>query len=87
MKITAAVMEKADGLVTRRLIALEEVELEGPREDEVLVRVTSCGVCGTDRGCLHGQEPYPHPACSATRALAPSRRLAGWSTMFASAIA
>ncbi|SMP72222.1 NAD(P)-dependent alcohol dehydrogenase [Novosphingobium panipatense] len=61
VKITAAVMEKADGLVTRRLIALEEVELEGPREDEVLVRVTSCGVCGTDRGCLHGQEPYPTP--------------------------
>lgn len=61
MKITAAVMEKPDGVLMRRSIALKEVELEGPREDEVLVRVTSCGVCGTDRGCLHGQEPYPAP--------------------------
>ena len=61
MKITAAVIGKADGLLTRRSIRLEEVELEGPREDEVLVRITSCGVCGTDRGCIHGMEPYPTP--------------------------
>lgn len=61
MKVQAAVMQHADGIVARRQIALEEVELEAPREDEVLVRVTSCGVCGTDRGCLHGQEPYPTP--------------------------
>lgn len=61
MQITAAVMGKADGLVTRRKIALETVELEGPREDEVLVKVSSCGVCGTDKGCIHGAEPYPTP--------------------------
>lgn len=61
MRITAAVMEKADGTLTRRSIKLEEVELEAPRADEVLVRVTSCGVCGTDRGCIHGIEPYPTP--------------------------
>jgi aryl-alcohol dehydrogenase len=61
MQITAAVMEKADGTVTRRKIALEVVELEGPREDEVLVRISSCGVCGTDRGCIHGLEPFPTP--------------------------
>ncbi|MBB4638080.1 NAD(P)-dependent alcohol dehydrogenase [Longimicrobium terrae] len=61
MQITAAVMEKADGALTRRTIKLEEVELEGPREDEVLVRIHSCGVCGTDRGCIHGLEPFPTP--------------------------
>jgi aryl-alcohol dehydrogenase len=61
MQITAAVMQKADGLVSRRLIELETVELEGPREDEVLVKISSCGVCGTDRGCIHGLEPYPTP--------------------------
>jgi aryl-alcohol dehydrogenase len=61
MKITAAVMQKADGLVGRRDIRLEDVELEGPREDEVLIRVTSCGVCGTDKGVIHGLEPYPTP--------------------------
>lgn len=61
MRITAAFMEKADGTLTRRSIRLEEVELDDARGDEVLVRVTSCGVCGTDRGCIHGLEPYPAP--------------------------
>jgi aryl-alcohol dehydrogenase len=61
MRITAAVMEKADGLLTRRTIKLEEVELDDPQDEEVLVKVTSCGVCGTDRGCIHGLEPYPTP--------------------------
>jgi aryl-alcohol dehydrogenase len=61
MEITAAVLEKADGLVTRRNIKLERVELEGPREDEVLVKVSSCGVCGTDKGVIHGLEPFPTP--------------------------
>jgi aryl-alcohol dehydrogenase len=61
MRITAAVMERADGKLTKRKIELQEVELESPREHEVLVRITSCGVCGTDRGCIHGLEPYPTP--------------------------
>ncbi len=62
MQIQAAVMERADGIVARHQIRIEPVELEGPRQDEVLVRVTSCGVCGTDRGCIHGQMPYPIPS-------------------------
>lgn len=61
MRIQAAVMERPDGTLTRRRIRLECVELEPPRAGEVLVRVTSCGVCGTDRGCIHGLEPYPTP--------------------------
>lgn len=61
MKITAAVMEKADGMVTRRKIALEDVDLDPPREGEVLIRLTPCGVCGMDRSCIHGVEPYPTP--------------------------
>ena len=66
MKITAAIMGKPDGLLTRRKIQLEEVELEGPREDEVLLRITSCGVCGTDRGCIR---------CAASWAAAGPRRI------------
>nr|WP_303652795.1 alcohol dehydrogenase catalytic domain-containing protein [Paludisphaera mucosa] len=54
-------MEKPDGVLARRRIKLEKVELEDPREDEVLIRVTSCGVCGTDKGCIHGLEPFPIP--------------------------
>jgi aryl-alcohol dehydrogenase len=61
MQIIAAVMERADGKLTRRKIELEQVELDAPRDDEVLIRITSCGVCGTDRGCIHGLEPYPTP--------------------------
>jgi aryl-alcohol dehydrogenase len=61
MRVTAAVMHKADGMLKRHKIELEEVELEPPRDDEVLVRITSAGVCGTDRGCIHGLEPYPTP--------------------------
>jgi aryl-alcohol dehydrogenase len=61
MHITAAVMEKADSTLRSRKIALEEVELEAPRADEVLVRITHAGVCWTDRGCIHGLEPYPTP--------------------------
>jgi aryl-alcohol dehydrogenase len=61
MRIQAAVMQKADGTLTRRRIAIEEVELEGPRPDEVLIRITSCGVCGTDKMFVHGMMPYPTP--------------------------
>src|SRR3954465_3745963 len=61
MRITAAVMEKADGTLSRRRIALEDVELDAPYDDEVLIRISSCGVCGTDRGAIHGLEPYPRP--------------------------
>ena len=61
MRIRAAVMDKPDGLITRRTIQIEEVDLDDPRDDEVLIRITSCGVCGTDKGCIHGMEPYPAP--------------------------
>jgi NADPH:quinone reductase-like Zn-dependent oxidoreductase len=61
MQITAAVMNHADSTLRSREIALESVELDAPRADEVLVRVTHAGVCGTDRGCIHGLEPYPTP--------------------------
>jgi Zn-dependent alcohol dehydrogenase len=59
MQITAAFVEKADGAVTRRNIKLKAVELEDPREDEDLIKVTSCGVCGTDQEIIHGLELVP----------------------------
>ena len=61
MQIKAAVLEKVDGLVSKRTLKLEDMELEAPRAGEVRVRITSCGVCGTDRGCIHGNEPTPTP--------------------------
>lgn len=61
MRITAAVMEKADGIMTRRDIHLESVELDDPREDEALIKISSCGICGTDRTMIHGIAPFPAP--------------------------
>lgn len=37
--------------------ALEEIEVEGPRAGEVLVRVAASGVCGSDLHVLHGRSP------------------------------
>ena len=36
--------------------SLEEVELEGPREDEVLVRIVATGICHTD---IHLKDSLP----------------------------
>jgi aryl-alcohol dehydrogenase len=61
MQVRAAVLEGVDASGKGWKIEFQTLELEPPRPNEVLVRVTSCGVCGTDRGCLHGIEPYPTP--------------------------
>lgn len=61
MRIRAAVPAGPDRTLARRGLRIETVELEPPRAEEVLVRVTSRGVCGTDRGCLHALEPSPTP--------------------------
>jgi S-(hydroxymethyl)glutathione dehydrogenase/alcohol dehydrogenase len=34
---------------------LEEVDLDGPREGEVLVRIAASGICGSDIHALHGR--------------------------------
>ncbi|NKX52533.1 NAD(P)-dependent alcohol dehydrogenase, partial [Arthrobacter deserti] len=41
--------------------ALEEITLDDPRPDEVLVRVVAAGVCGTDLGVQAGHIPFPLP--------------------------
>jgi len=38
------------------------VEIEGPRADEVLVRIAGCGVCHTDLHVRDGRYPMPMPA-------------------------
>ncbi len=40
-----------------RPLAIEEVELEGPRQGEVLVRNVATGVCHTDAYTLSGEDP------------------------------
>ena len=41
-------------------IRIEEVpDPKSVGADDVLVRPLWCGICGTDRGAIHGLEPYP----------------------------
>ncbi len=56
MKIKAAVTrEKA------QLFSIEELDLEPPRPDEVLVRIAGVGVCHTDVKVRDGVRPVPMP--------------------------
>ena len=57
MKINAAVVwEKSEPFV------IEEIDLDGPRDDEVLVRIKACGMCHTDLVARAGHLPMPLPA-------------------------
>ena len=55
-----------DGVTVAR-----EVELDDPRPEEVRVKVTSCGVCGTDGAFVHGAFP------NLTWPLTPGHEIAG----------
>ena len=55
---------------------LEEIEVESPQRDEVLVRIVATGLCHTDLSARRGSSPSPCPASWATRARAWSRRSA-----------
>jgi len=39
----------------------DDVEIDDPREGEVLVRIRHCGVCHSDLGIVDGKMPYPMP--------------------------
>ena len=56
MNIKAAVVWENSGP-----FRIEDVELEEPRDDEVLVRLISSGVCRTDLEARHGYLPIPPP--------------------------
>jgi len=57
MQITAAVMREKGGK-----FSLEQIELDDPREDEVLVRMVSSGICHTDTLPRDQVVPAPFPA-------------------------
>jgi len=52
MKVKAAVAHKAAAP-----LAIETVELEGPKKDEVLVEIKATGICHTDAFTLSGADP------------------------------
>ncbi|MBM3675481.1 MAG: Zn-dependent alcohol dehydrogenase [Actinobacteria bacterium] len=44
-----------------RSVEVDEVEIRGPRNGEVLVRVAACGVCHSDLSVVDGSFPSPLP--------------------------
>ena len=52
MKTRAAVAWEAG-----KPLEIEEVELEGPKQGEVLIRIVASGVCHTDAYTLSGADP------------------------------
>ena len=52
MKTRAAVAWEAD-----KPLSIEEVDLDGPKAGEVLVRIVATGVCHTDAFTLSGADP------------------------------
>jgi Zn-dependent alcohol dehydrogenase len=55
MRVTAAVLERPGSL------RVEELELDPPRRDEVLVRLLASGICRSDLSLLDGKWPAPLP--------------------------
>jgi aryl-alcohol dehydrogenase len=56
MKITAAVVRQKAGP-----FLIEEIDLDEPREDEVLIKVVACGLCHTDLVARDQHLPVPLP--------------------------
>jgi S-(hydroxymethyl)glutathione dehydrogenase/alcohol dehydrogenase len=58
----------------RQPLEITEVDVEAPRQGEVLVRIVATGVCHTDAFTLSGADPEGiFPASSAMRAAASSK--------------
>lgn len=58
MKMRAAVLEDFG-----EPLVVQEVDLAGPREGEVLVRLVACGVCHTDLYTASGADPSGYAPC------------------------
>lgn len=56
MRVVAAVLREPRGA-----LRLEEVELDDPRPDELLVRIAGVGICHTDLGAIDGTPALPLP--------------------------
>jgi alcohol dehydrogenase len=64
MKIRAAVLNEMGAplpYARSKPLAIEEVELEGPGQGEVLVRMGAAGLCHSDLSVINGDRPRPTP--------------------------
>jgi S-(hydroxymethyl)glutathione dehydrogenase / alcohol dehydrogenase len=58
VKIRAAVLEEFGSP-----LVVQEVDLDGPRQGEVLVRLHACGICHTDMYSASGADPSGYAPC------------------------
>ena len=64
MKTTAAVLHKTERpqpYADSQPMVIEELELEGPGEGEVLVEVKGAGLCHSDLSTINGSRPRQTP--------------------------
>jgi NDMA-dependent alcohol dehydrogenase len=55
---------KAKAVLCRELnkpVVVEEIEVESPRRDEVMIKISACGVCHSDLSATNGTIPFPPP--------------------------
>ncbi|MGH8217778.1 MAG: zinc-binding dehydrogenase [Steroidobacteraceae bacterium] len=56
--------QRSTAVVARGLgspLSVEEIEVEGPRHGEVMIRLAACGVCHSDLSATNGTIAYPLP--------------------------
>jgi alcohol dehydrogenase len=64
MKIRAAVLRRSPvepPFAASRPLSIEDLELEAPGNDEVLVRIGAAGLCHSDLSVINGDRPRPMP--------------------------
>ncbi|RYZ87397.1 MAG: hypothetical protein EOO68_27740, partial [Moraxellaceae bacterium] len=62
MRATAALFDPSLVSLSRYpKVKLAKIELDDPHDYEVLVRISSCGICGTDHEVLKGDLPAGKP--------------------------
>jgi alcohol dehydrogenase len=64
MKVRSAILRRsgvAKPYAQSRPIEISDVELSGPAEDEVLVKIAAAGVCHSDLSAINGDRPRPPP--------------------------
>ena len=62
MRIRAAVLEDFG-----KPLVVQDVDLDGPKQGEVLVRLEACGVCHTDLYTASGADPTGYSDRKSTR--------------------
>lgn len=60
----SAVSQRSRAVVARELglpVSVEQIKVQSPRHDEVMIRLAACGVCHSDLSATNGTIAYPLP--------------------------